>query len=519
MPARRTLHPPGKQGGFMLMQLTFVAALMVVGMVWLGGKIVQEIEDAQAEATGTYLMAVKGALDSMMAQHFTELTETSPPVVPGFANPLAPTLNELRAAGYLSNAFPLYTPTNQQVATRLQVSGSCPGVGCRLDGLAYTTTPLMLRSNAPREDLIARALMVMSGFGGASFSAAPGTIRGATFSTSNPRGNVAGILAVSANLDTTLFNQFVRLRDTRDPQLRGDLTVAGNITTDSGLMVRDSGGNDCITASGHGVLAINCNGQLNAKTGIFRSDSGQTVQIDPTTGVIASQRIQGNLGLATNRGSVFDAADATPTIRVTTGQMAIATSAGLAVTVANRDLVAHAGLTAGRLGVRETVTPNTTCSTQISTAAGANIEYARTATGGLAACISGQWRTIGQFGTIGTSCSPNGSFATDTTTGTGLVCRLGVWMRADDLFSAYVMVDSAVVTAGSIVPMPTCGQLGNTVGTPAIYLLAQNESSKGAAFTRRAVAVGSSWRIELLDYDNTPLSGPVKAIAQIYCKY
>jgi len=505
------------QRGLTLVELAIVASIAMVLAVLAGGRLIQEVDDAAAQATGTYLLTIKGAMDAYLIAHYDALAEGG--AIAGVAHPLAPTLDELRAAGLLQHAFPDRTPFNQAVAIRVDRDESCPGTGCRVDALIHTTTPL-LATGSPEPDpgLLAQVVMASGGFGGAAYPERPAVMRGATYAAPNPLGAKAGIVGALASLDTTIFQQFVRMRDRRNPDLQGSLDVQGTMRLHESLVLRGTAG-DCLTATHTGVLTVQCAGVLQTKTGLFRADDGHVVQIDPASGIVASQRIRAAAGLSTDRGSIFDAADAQPTLRVSAGQMIVATGAGQALSVVGRDLVGHAGLSVDRLGVREVAVPNTPCASRISSLAGANAEFARTSAGGLLVCSEGAWRELAAIASAGTGCAPNGAFATDSGSGAGLVCRLGVWMRADDLLSSYVMVGSQIVASGEIVRKPACGQLGTAAGSPLIYLLPQIESSTASSFTRKAVDAGTGWQVQLLDHDGTMLGGPAKAIAQVYCKY
>ena len=509
-----------RQRGFTLIELAIAASVLTVITVISAGKLMQEINDAAAVATGTYLLTIKGAMDGYLIKHYEPLSGQSGTAVPEVAAGFSPTLIELRRLGFLQSGFPDRTPFNQGTAIRIERSGECPGTQCRLDALIYTTTPLQLPGSIePDGDLISNAVMSSGGYGGASYAAAATAIRGTSFSTTNPLGAVPGVVGVMASLDTTLFNQFVRLRDRRDPDLQGNLTVKGTVDVHQNFTVRDDQGRPCVTADRAGFVSVQCAGRLDAKTGVFTTDNGDTVSISPTRGITTNRRVRASLGVATDRATMFDTVDAQPTIRVNAGQMLVETSRGLALAVDGRDIVGHAGLSASRLGLREVAVVNQPCTSTVSTLAGANAEFARTAEGGLLVCAGGIWRALANIAAMGAACTPNGALATDQASGAGLVCRLGVWARVDDMLSSYVLVSTLLVNHANTIPKPACGPLGSSAGTPLIYLLAQIESSKGSAFTRRAQDLGSVWSIQLLDYDGTPLAGPATAIAHVYCKY
>ncbi|GAA4323007.1 hypothetical protein GCM10023144_03500 [Pigmentiphaga soli] len=500
-----------RQRGFALVEVAIAAAIATVIAVFGAARLVQQVNDAAAQATGTYLLAVKGALDTYLVAHYDDLANGR--AVPGVQMPDAPRLAELRAGGLLNPGFPDRTPFGQQVAVRLLRSGACPGSGCRIDALAYTLAPLRLAgADEPPFDLVAQAVASAGGFGGAAYPDAPRRLRGATFAVDNPAGAAAGVVGALATLDTTLFNEFVRMRDRRDPDLQGDLSVRGRVAAGE-LAVGAAGGAPCATLQASGVLALGCAGLLDAHAARFAAGA-DAVQIDPAAGVATSQRVRAAAGFSTGTASLFDAAEAQPTIRVGAGQMALATGAGTALTLDGQGVVAHAGLSAGRLGLRETAVRNAPCASGTGQS-----DFARSADGGLLVCAAGNWRAVADVAVPAAACSPNGAFATDRDSGAGLFCRLGVWVRADDLLSSYVLVATALAGHGDLVPKPACGQLGAAAGAPAIYLIPQIESSTGAAFTRRARDDGAAWRVELLDHDAQPLAGPAQALAQVYCKY
>jgi prepilin-type N-terminal cleavage/methylation domain-containing protein len=509
------------QRGFTLVELAITASILSIVTVLSVGKLLQGVHDAAAEATGSYLLAVKSAMDTYLVRHYDRLSSTPGAAdVPTVANPYAPKLSELRALGLLQGGFPDLTPLNQSVATRIVATGTCPGTGCRLDALAFTTTAVQLPgSPAPNTDLIAQVMMATAGHGGAVYPEQPAVMRGTAFSLPNPLGALPGIVGVLASLDTTLFNEFVRLRDRRDPDLRGDLSVKGKVTVDNTLALRAPDGQACVVAEPDGSITLRCAGRLNAKTGAFVSDQGDSVIINPVTGIVSNQRVHADAGLSTRRGTLFDATDTTPTLRVNAGQMLLVTSRGLALTVDGQDVVAQGGVSTRRLGLRDLAVPDQACQNTVSVGAGPSAEYARTASGGLAVCSQGVWRSLASLAATGNACTPNGAIATDVASGTGLLCRLGVWGRVDDLLSSYVLVSTVLVSHAALVPKPTCGPLGTGTGIPLIYLIPQLESSKASAFTRRARDLGGHWEVQLVDYDGTPLSAQATALAHLYCKY
>ena len=225
-----------KQEGVFLLELGLALMLALIGATWAGAHVMQAVRDGQAEATGTYLLAVKGAMDAAIAGNFQAyargLPLTNADGSARYVNAMAPTLAELRALGHLPNGFPDITPAGQHVRILVRRDAArCPGVGCRVDALIHTTTPF--RAALGDIDYGAAALAVgsMQGWGGAAWHDKPAEIRGAAFTQDNPvSASAGGIVGVMSMLDTSMWNQFVRVGDDRDPALQGNLSIQGNLS-------------------------------------------------------------------------------------------------------------------------------------------------------------------------------------------------------------------------------------------------------------------------------------------------
>lgn len=499
------------QRGFTLIELAVVAAVLTLGVSWSAGQWMQRLDDAAAQATGSYLLTLKRALDHYLVNHYEALTNGS--AVAGVAQPLAPTVAELRQTGLLAPGFAAQTAFNQAVAIRIKRAGACPGDSCRLDSLVYTTTPVP----GQRLGLMAQVVLHTEGHGVAAYPERAHQLRGPNAHTENPIGTTAGIVGVMASLDTTLFHQFVRMRDERDPTLQGDLSVKGEVQSHQGFVLSDTSGQRCVEADVRGHLQLRCDGRLDAQRGRFLSDQGHEVMIDPATGLMVSERLHAAKGIHTAQATLFDAQDAVPTLRVHAGQWVVATASGLALQWDGRGLRVGGPVSLQRLAMRERVQAHAPCVAQSATAEA--IEFAATTTGGVAACIQGRWRAVAQLAQRSGSCSQEGALASETEHGVGLVCRQGRWQDLQALLSNFVMMASHLASDGQLIDKPQCGMSPSGPGTPLIYLLAQRESSSASSFTRKAEDLGSQWRVSLLDHDGQPLGGPALALAHIYCHY
>ncbi|CAB3737492.1 hypothetical protein LMG6001_05262 [Achromobacter insolitus] len=276
-----------RQRGFSLPGLVVTLALSTMAAIWASGQVVQRIEDSAARAAGVWLTQIRQAVADVLARHFAVLAKGEGPRneqgVPLFADPLAPTMDELRGLGMLPADFPDRSALGFSAQIRIARAPSCPGERCRLDGLVYSAAPL-LKSGTQAPDLIgiSTAIDAARGYGGAIWPGKPGLVRGAAFSFPNPLMpglpvHPPGTLALWAGVGAggPDLDRYVRLRDTRDPQLQGNLSVASSAQIGSYLAVgaRAGAGQACRLPSG--TMANSEQGELlTCQSGTWEPASG-----------------------------------------------------------------------------------------------------------------------------------------------------------------------------------------------------------------------------------------------------
>lgn len=283
---QRACHaPPRRARGLVLLEIVIGMALLTMASGWLAARYVAALDDAAAMATGRYLLTVRGAVQALTSEHFGQLTGV--PVAAGAADevPLpawlvagpvvdvaASLLREPRApgqAGFLAAGFPANPPLGGEARIRIAQVGTCPGADCRLESLVYTRDPIRTPGQTGYDaSLLGQVMLATEGYGGNAREPEPGRLRGPLFDQPNPQGAVPGIAAVTASLEATLFNQFVRQGDTRPVWLRNTLSVAGEVQTEAGLVLATAvvPGSACAVerayaSSAHHTLAV-CRGGL-----------------------------------------------------------------------------------------------------------------------------------------------------------------------------------------------------------------------------------------------------------------
>lgn len=262
------------QGGYFMIELALSLAIGTILAATQVTQLNQAIDSAAAVGTGQYMTALQSGVNQYIMDQMPALAISNP--IPGFANPLQPTVAELVAQGYLqagfSNTSPLGLSFNNQLARF-----NCPGSNCTVTGYAYSTTPYKDASGAVRSDILVDAVRTIGADGGMSYTSSPtllngfGGAWGTTASpVANPAGNAAGIAAIRIGTNSGvagLLSQFYKLDGSR--VLTGamnannnDITNAKNITAQGTL----TGG----TINSVGALTagtITTPGTLNAAAG------------------------------------------------------------------------------------------------------------------------------------------------------------------------------------------------------------------------------------------------------------
>lgn len=528
--------------GFTLLELLIVIAISTIIAIAAAPAVVWKIEEAGMEATGVYMNILKSSLEKYNITNHDALVAGLP--VTGFATPLAPTVDELIAAKYISSpSFPSYTPQRVPVKTQI-VLQSCPGPNCRLFGIGYTTkAQTYVGTTDIRYDLVASYLASpgAAGAGAASQQGAEGVLRSSSFTVPNPvAGTPGGIIAIGTYLDEGIYANFVRLQDTRDPDLRGGMTLGGLLPDGNTLDVNgnvkvagktdflddvtmtDAGtGTVCVKLYKAGQVDVNCNGILNAKAGTFTGPLGVVKVGDTGVGytIDSSGKVRGQAGFFTALNSVFG--DNPNGVRFGGANFTVQNAAGIDHLAVNNDgsVQARKTIASPVLSLTDVVVPGSPCGSPAAISpAGAATNAANTAiasagNGTLVSCVAGIWSPLTKSGTFGAACSPEGSIATDSS-GAALICSGGQYATLADRFGSLIFSESTVVRDGSYVQKPLCAS-GSVASR--IYLISRDELQQPQYLNRYTQDVGTGWYTYLRDGVGTPIVG--SAVAQTYCVF
>ena len=456
----------------------------------------------------------------------------------------SPSVAQLVAMGYLP---PGWTATASMlnnapyVIAFQRVPAGCVAAACNIEGHVVLQGPILSGPTDSDGAVIGPILAHIGADSGVSLPMDPTHIQGFgnTWTIDNPvPGQPAGVVAVRIGTASSAFGQFIRIGDTRDPNLQGNLTVAGNTLFGSGASLsefrsalqvdgqpvdlRNASGTACVSLRPDGVVDILCNGSLSAITGVFRDASGSTTTI-AGTGLVTAGNVAADGGLSTSAVTAFGSADPNALV-VKSGDLFVRNPAGTALlrvaangdVSAGNDLVAGGAVQAQRFTLLASVNEGDACSPG---------QVAMMASGGLATCQGASFRATARYARLGAACATAGLQAVDAVSGDALACRGGYYASQSGLTSSRVYMAGFAVHHGDFIAaaaaLPNgCPATASPVSPQAtIFLLPQTdaETAGNPVLNRNAIWTGQGWTISLTDGTGAATNSNV--VAEVYCLY
>lgn len=243
---RRRSHE--RQRGYALLELTLV--LLVAGLLAVLGsrQLANRLNDAQAESAAVWMSTVHKALLAYVQRYGPLIQEASDPAAlaaQGYTDWRRPTVAQLKKDQLLSDGTP--ESTRLTGAARLHVwhRGDCPGAGCVVEALVRSERPLQDSAQRPDAAMTAQWLLAAGGEGAAVHADDPQHIRGSAFVFSSTLPDLTvlppGTVGMAVTAEHQEFWNFLRVRDRRNPDFQGSVSLAGQ------LHIRTSklSGDDC----------------------------------------------------------------------------------------------------------------------------------------------------------------------------------------------------------------------------------------------------------------------------------
>lgn len=476
----RSLQRPGRaaQAGVLMLEVSLaliIAALAAYGTVReMVRTQAMQVAISEADTLGLYRQALQDFVDENYGalQFGLPITRNGVTLAPGngLGQTLQPSVSNLRNMGYLNAGFSDLTLVVDGGAFRnvieRQPSG-CVDNACNIVGLAYISLPVTIRGTTASNSLVVGQMLArLGGLGGASIegSAANVTGAGAAWNWPNPvAGTPAGVMGARFGFGSSTFAGYVRMNDTRDPNLQGNLTVAGSTTIKTNLTVNgttslagDLTSTADITARNFSATeTMSAVGSISSSDRVGASDTLSCLRAAlEASGSIVSRaldcvtRVQiSNTGVSVKSASGTDRI----TLAGDTGLLAVRTTSG-AQTIG---LDGATGRISGqRLRVDTTAARGSPCTGADDLVTDVD------AMGTILVCKSGVWRDPGlPQGTVGAACTSIGSLARNAAD-QALICRSNGWALLNDRVTAAVTMDLWSGNGVANVPVPVCGAGG-----------------------------------------------------------
>lgn len=232
---RQKLRPQRtQQRGFVL--LTILVALIAWSLVLtsMATERANAALEQRGKSLGKGLGMVNNAMGTFQAKYYDPITQGT--AIPGVVDTMHPTLPELTQWAGLPGTFNNGLIGGAQVINEVAVSpAGCAPADCNIVSITRLAEPVVTIFGKPDYRKLMAAATAVGGNGGdAGFSDAknPNVIflgNGSTIANPDPAKR-AGILVAINGYGSSAWGSFVRINDTRDPDLRGNLTVAGDVS-------------------------------------------------------------------------------------------------------------------------------------------------------------------------------------------------------------------------------------------------------------------------------------------------
>lgn len=211
MRPQRTLRRTSR--GYALVDVS-LAILLGTGIAAAGvASAIDGRGNDSARGQGLAMLTLQGAVNQYLTDYYGQLVQPGGGTVAGVAVPLAPTIAELRAVGALKDPLQntAFNGGNYHVKISTFPAG-CVAPNCNLDGLVWNDKPLVDWWNNIDYPRLGLAVRTIGADGAMSNAASANTLLGmqGKWSTVNPVGAQAGILAARTGYNSASFSQFYR---------------------------------------------------------------------------------------------------------------------------------------------------------------------------------------------------------------------------------------------------------------------------------------------------------------------
>lgn len=259
LPGRRLPGTSVAQRGMLLVEFMVAAVLALALAVWGSHEWAERTRVLQARSLAAWMETARDAVRAYLSQESVRLAQrgAADDAAGSADGPLpVPGWQDLQVRGFLPGGWQARGPMGHELGLYLWQSGDCLHESCRLNALVYTRGALQRRSGQFDAVLVAEWLLAADGRGLVLWPHKPAVFSGAGEQIPLPEGGPAqwapGMVALfvaQAVVRGSSAGQgggsgetedFLRVRDTRDPDFQNGMTAAGEVRSGTRVVARES---------------------------------------------------------------------------------------------------------------------------------------------------------------------------------------------------------------------------------------------------------------------------------------
>ena len=511
------------RSGFLMIELSLALLIssLAAGLAFWSAHRADMASQAMMQAD--QLQNIAQAAETLVMEHYQEYQAGQAIIRNGIrldfgstpGKSLAPTLDQLRgmALGLTegSNFGSYKSLQNASYLTQIEripigCENTASGSACNISGLVCLDKPVQdLNSNGLNvtNDIdgfgLGKMMGKIGGNAGISLhgSASKITGTGGAWTANNPLSSrPAGIICIRFGFGASAYNQFLRVKDSRDPQFQNNLTAQGNITSINGTIGAGTGSDSSNQQECRLGEIIN--------SGAFLSRSSHCIKRAWVEGN------NGEIGLADNKGNSrvllkangevlsLDESGQNKAGFTYEGLSSIAKADQIINNQANAGLRANGESFANSFVLNKTAIAGTSCPTNNAMVWGASTYHLK-----LLKCENLIWVLSGATqANVGDACSVNGEIA-ESPTKVSIICVGNFWQTTTSRMGKFSIMATYLATNGSVINKPACGSGGvaKIMNTP------QTLDSRKLFLNFKAQDNGSTWTALITSGDGLAAKG------------
>ena len=255
------------QGGYSALMLMAGLAVVAITQVGAAKYSVNTAQRTEGITAGATVGEINRAVSTYVFNYGANIlgnTAIALPAGGNVTNSRSPSVADLQALVGLNGNTPATAKNGGSYVVAIQNGpAGCLGLTCNLQFQTYVDRAFTDDSGGYYGRMLEAAIASNPGDVGVSQPDAPALVRGPNWTFANPLGATSGVLMAVGGTGASVYAQFVRVNDTRDPDLKGKLSVVGDVATNGSM----SAVGDISTAGGRAKLRSD--GWVQGNSGLY----------------------------------------------------------------------------------------------------------------------------------------------------------------------------------------------------------------------------------------------------------